>query len=52
VEQGPVRARTTLPADAQVRDPFVLEFSNLRAEFSETELENALIQSLASSGFC
>ena len=32
-----------LPADAHVRDPFVLEFLN---EYSETELENALIQSL------
>jgi predicted nuclease of restriction endonuclease-like (RecB) superfamily len=36
----------TLPADAQVRDPFVLEFLNLKDEYSETELENALIQSL------
>ena len=36
----------TLPADAQVRDPFVLEFLNLKDEYSETELENALIQSV------
>jgi len=36
----------TLPADAQVRDPFVLEFLNLNDEYSETELETALIQSL------
>jgi predicted nuclease of restriction endonuclease-like (RecB) superfamily len=36
----------TLPADAQVRDPFVLEFLNLKDEYSETELENALIQSI------
>jgi len=35
-----------LPADAHVRDPFVLEFLNLRDEYSETELENALIQSI------
>jgi len=35
-----------LPADAHVRDPFVLEFLNLKDEYSETELENALIQSL------
>jgi len=34
----------TLPADAHVRDPLVLEFLNLRDEYSETELENALIQ--------
>jgi predicted nuclease of restriction endonuclease-like (RecB) superfamily len=36
----------TPPADVHVRDPFVLEFLNLRDEYSETELENALIQSL------
>jgi predicted nuclease of restriction endonuclease-like (RecB) superfamily len=35
-----------LPADAHVRDPFVLEFLNLKDEYSETELEDALIQSL------
>ena len=35
-----------LPADAHVRDPFVLEFLNLKDEYSETELEEALIQSL------
>ena len=36
----------TLPADAHVRDPFILEFLNLKDEYSETELEQALIQSL------
>jgi predicted nuclease of restriction endonuclease-like (RecB) superfamily len=44
------RSRSTkeeaLPADAHVRDPFVLEFLNLKDEYSETELENALIQSI------
>jgi predicted nuclease of restriction endonuclease-like (RecB) superfamily len=35
-----------LPADAHVRDPFVLEFLNLKDEYSETELEDALIHSL------
>ena len=44
------RSRSTkdesLPPDAHVRDPFVLEFLNLKDEYSETELENALIQSL------
>jgi predicted nuclease of restriction endonuclease-like (RecB) superfamily len=46
------RARSTpakdeiSPADANVRDPFVLEFLNLKDEYSETELEEALIQSL------
>jgi predicted nuclease of restriction endonuclease-like (RecB) superfamily len=36
----------TLSADAHVRDPFILEFLNLKDEYSETELENALIGSL------
>jgi predicted nuclease of restriction endonuclease-like (RecB) superfamily len=35
-----------VPADAHVRDPFVLEFLNLKDEYSETELENALIESI------
>ena len=35
-----------LPADAHVRDPFVLEFLNLKDEYSATELEDALIRSL------
>ena len=35
-----------LPADSHVRDPFILEFLNLKDEYSETELENALVQSL------
>ncbi len=36
----------TLPVDAQVKDPLILEFLNLKDEYSETELEKALIQSL------
>lgn len=35
-----------LPPDAHVRDPFVLEFLNLKDEYSETDLENALVNSL------
>ena len=35
-----------LPADAQVRDPFVLEFLNLKDEYSETQLEGQLIERL------
>jgi predicted nuclease of restriction endonuclease-like (RecB) superfamily len=35
-----------LSADAYVRDPFILEFLNLKDEYSETELEGALIRSL------
>jgi predicted nuclease of restriction endonuclease-like (RecB) superfamily len=33
-------------ADTEIRDPFVLEFLNLKDEYSETDLENALIGSL------
>jgi predicted nuclease of restriction endonuclease-like (RecB) superfamily len=36
----------TLTADEHVRDPFVLEFLNLKDEYSETDLEESLIQSL------
>lgn len=35
-----------LDANAHVRDPFVLEFLNLKDEYSETDLEDALIHSL------
>jgi predicted nuclease of restriction endonuclease-like (RecB) superfamily len=35
-----------LPPDAYIRDPFILEFLNLKDEYSETDLENALIDSL------
>jgi len=44
--RSPLIKDDTLPADAHVRDPFILEFLNLKDEYSETELENALIQSL------
>jgi len=35
-----------LTADEQLRDPFVLEFLNLKDEYSETDIEDALILSL------
>jgi predicted nuclease of restriction endonuclease-like (RecB) superfamily len=35
-----------LTADAQLRDPFILEFLNLKDEYSETDIEKALILSL------
>jgi predicted nuclease of restriction endonuclease-like (RecB) superfamily len=44
--RSPSAKEDTLPADAHVRDPFVLEFLNLKDEYSETELENALIHSI------
>lgn len=42
----PAAKEEVVPADAHVRDPFVLEFLNLKDEYSETELEAALIGSL------
>jgi predicted nuclease of restriction endonuclease-like (RecB) superfamily len=35
-----------ITADAQVRDPFVLEFLNLKDEYSESDLEDQLIERL------
>jgi predicted nuclease of restriction endonuclease-like (RecB) superfamily len=40
------RAGETLTPDEEIRDPLVLEFLNLRDEYSETELEDALIRHL------
>ncbi len=40
------RPGDTLTADEAVRDPLVLEFLGLRDEYSETELEDALIRHL------
>ena len=37
------RSRTV---DEQIRDPFVLEFLNLRNEYAESDLEDALIHQL------
>jgi predicted nuclease of restriction endonuclease-like (RecB) superfamily len=47
------RGRHTRPDDAisvaeEVRDPYLLEFLNLKDEYSETELEDALIKHLES----
>ncbi|MDQ2833433.1 MAG: PDDEXK nuclease domain-containing protein [Acidobacteriota bacterium] len=38
----------SLSPDEHVRDPFVLEFLNLKDEYSESDLEEALIRSLES----
>lgn len=35
-----------LPVEAEVRDPYLLEFLNLKDEYSETDLEEALIRHL------
>jgi len=40
------RSDTITPEEA-IKDPFVLEFLNLKDEYSESELEDALIQHLA-----
>jgi predicted nuclease of restriction endonuclease-like (RecB) superfamily len=37
------RSEDTLSAQEEIRDPFVLEFLGLKDEYSETELEDALI---------
>ena len=46
------KGRTALPSDrvlpeAEIKDPFVLEFLDLKDEYSESDLEEALIQRMA-----
>lgn len=46
------KGATATPADSltpeqAIKDPFVLEFLNLKDEYSESDLENALVQHLA-----
>jgi predicted nuclease of restriction endonuclease-like (RecB) superfamily len=40
------RARDSISADDEVRDPLVLEFLGLKDEYSETDLEEALLRHL------
>lgn len=40
------REKDLVTADEEVKDPYILEFLNLRDEYSESELEAALIQHL------
>jgi predicted nuclease of restriction endonuclease-like (RecB) superfamily len=40
------RPEDTVSVEDEVRDPYLLEFLNLKDEFSESELEDALIQNL------
>ena len=42
------RAGDSVSADEEVRDPFVLEFLGLKDEYSETDLEEALLRHLES----
>jgi predicted nuclease of restriction endonuclease-like (RecB) superfamily len=44
--RSPSAEEDTLSADDHVRDPFILEFLNLKDEYSETDLEDTLIQRL------
>jgi len=43
---GPCHQGRAQQADAEIRDPFILEFLNLKDEYSETEFEDALSESL------
>jgi len=43
---GRARPEDAMSADEEIRDPLVLEFLDLRDEYSETDLEDALIQHL------
>ena len=38
--------KDALPVEAEIRDPYLLEFLNLKDEYSETDLEEALIRHL------
>lgn len=44
---GQVEPSDNLTPEAAIKDPFVLEFLNLKDEYSESDLEDALIQHLA-----
>lgn len=44
---GQVEPTDNLTPEAAIKDPFVLEFLNLKDEYSESDLEDALIQHLA-----
>jgi len=43
---GSARPEDTVAAEEEVKDPYVLEFLGLRDEYSETDLEQALIRHL------
>jgi len=46
--KGRTKPEDAVSTDEEVRDPFVLEFLNLRDEYSESDLEEALIRHLES----
>ena len=45
---GQPQPADAMPPEAAIKDPFVLEFLNLKDEYSESDLEEALIQRLES----
>ena len=47
-KSGQARAEDHLSADEEIKDPFVLEFLGLKDEYSESDLEAALIRHLES----
>jgi len=42
----PAKPEDTVTLEEQIRDPYLLEFLNLKDEYSETELEDAIIRHL------
>ena len=45
--EGAVRPEDNLTPEEAIKEPFVLEFLGLKDEYSETDLEESLIQNLA-----
>ena len=45
-KHGKARPEDLVPAQEEIKDPFVLEFLNLKDEYSESDLEEALIRHL------
>lgn len=45
-EGAKAKPEDTISADEEIRDPFVLEFLNLKDEYSESEIEAAIIEHL------
>lgn len=47
-EGGRARPEDSIPPEEEIKDPFVLEFLDLKDEYSESDLEEALIRHLES----
>lgn len=46
VSAGRMKPEDVVPVESAIRDPYLLEFLNLRDEYSESDLEDALIRHL------